>query len=510
MMATTFVRSRWQFIVTAALATMISGCQVAVTPERERQVRSIVPDHVLRTRSAPTSAPPVSSRSVPKELGEMRVEVIDFVTALRLAGAQTVDVAVLRERIEAAKADVDQASARFLPELRLGTEYLRHDGRLQNSRGLVFDVSRSSITAQPNARLTLTPGDAYFERLRTLQLLEATEHGEDRTEAESMVRAAMLYYRLLGAQAQVAVAREAVELTQAQVELNERLVEAEAELRVNLVRAQAEAAREQERLLGLVYELRRASVELALWLQLPPKTFLQPAESQIQPIELVDRTQGVDALIESALSRRPDVMEFDALRRAAEENLRGARWRPWIPEISAFAGYGAFGGGRNHTIGEFGDRFDGGAGLSWVFDGLGFGDLAQVRRARAELNEANLRLGQLRDQIAAEVINNRERIRILEARISTARSRIAASEETLTLVRARVRRGDAIQIEELAAIRELAAARALLVEATNGYNQAQYILFYLVEGAAWIEPSRETLAPAESSTNETLGQDQQE
>ena len=353
----------------------------------------------------------------------------------------------------------------------------------------MFDASRSSVRAQPNLRLTLDPGDAYFERLRALQILQATQHGEDRTEAESMVRAAMLYYRLLGAQAQVAVAREAVALTRAQVELSENLVKAQAELRVNLVRARAEEARERERLLQLIYEMRGASVDLAVWLRLPPRTLLQPADVELTPLVLVDPNQDVEILVESALARRPDVLEFQALRRAAEEDLRGSRWTPWIPEVNAFAGYGAVGGGRNSVIGEFGDRFDGGAGLSWVFDGLGFGNMAEIRRARAELGEANLRLEELRDQVVGEVIRHWERIRILDARITTARAGILAAEETLALIQARVRRGDAIQIEELVAIRELAAARALLVEAINGYNQAQYVLFYLVEGAAWLDES---------------------
>lgn len=461
-----------------------AGPVAATAPEASAASDTV---HTSSSQNGPQteeSAPTVALGSSP-DFGDAPVETIDFLSALRLASRKTIDVAILRERLEIAKANLDEVTALFLPRLQVGGGYMRHDGRLQQTRGDVFDVTRSSLGAVPHVEFSVDPGGAYFERLSRKQLVEAASHGEVRTQAESMVRAAMYYYDLVEALAMVSVARESMAHTTAQVELNQSLVEVEAALRVNLVRAQAELARDEGELHALLHVLRKSSNALATWLRLPPQTVLRPAEDRIKPLPLVDTERGAVALVESALARRPDLHELEALRAAANEAVSGARWTPWLPEVSLFAGYGVYGGGRSGFVGDFGDRFDAGAGITWTFDGLGFVDAARVRRARAEANEASLRLAGLREQIAADVINNFERIRSLQALSAAARSRIRAAEEALELVRARAQAGDAIQIEILDAIRDLAQARAQLVRSITDFNRVHYLLFYQVEGSAW-------------------------
>ena len=52
-------------------------------------------------------------------------------------------------------------------------------------------------------------------------------------------------------------------------------------------------------------------------------------------------------------------------------------------------------------------------------------------------------------------------------------------------MRARAQAGDAIQIEILDAIRDLAQARAHLVRSITDFNLVHYLLFNQVEGSAW-------------------------
>ena len=237
---------------------------------------------------------------------------IDLVTAFRLAGAQSLEVAIFKERLEAAEADLDLATSRFLPDLQAGAGYVRHDGRLQETRGEVFDVSRSSLFAAPAVHLHADPTEAYFERLRALQVKEAVEHGAERTRAEAVVQSALLYLGLLEAQAMVGVARDAVEHSSAQTELSRRMVEVQAELRVNLTRARAALARDEQQLLQAKNNLRQASVELAVWLRLKPEVSLVPAEDRIQPLTFVHPDEKLEVLIDTAMEHRPDVRELDA------------------------------------------------------------------------------------------------------------------------------------------------------------------------------------------------------
>ncbi|HEX4150203.1 MAG TPA: TolC family protein, partial [Pirellulales bacterium] len=70
---------------------------------------------------------------------------IDLLSVLRLADGNNLQVAIAREQIEQAWAGVDAARAIWLPSIRGGMNYDRHDGPIQNVNGSVIQVSRSSF-----------------------------------------------------------------------------------------------------------------------------------------------------------------------------------------------------------------------------------------------------------------------------------------------------------------------------------------------------------------------------
>ena len=503
-------------VVIAALAVAVSSCLGSLPRPRSLTTTDLAqggPEDEDRTRedgdggpvpSGPqeSTAPPESSpagsettdalESISVPLGELgeedfggEREPIEMLTVLRLAGAKHIEVKIHEERLRAARADVTAAGARFLPDLMIGAGYVRHDGRLQETRGEVFDVSRSSLGAGPFVHLHTDPAEAYFERLRALQVAKAAGHGRQRARAEVMVSAAWLYLDLVEARALVEVASEAVEHSKEQEGLSRQAVELQAELRVNLLRARAARARDEQRLLAARNDLRRASVELAVHLRLPPTTLLVPAEDTVRPMTLIDPETGLGTLTSMAIEGRPDLRELEALSRAARERLSGEEIRPWIPEIDLFAGYGTFGGGRGSDFQDFGDRLDAGATVNWSFEGLGFGVGARQRRARSEAREAALRVEGLREKVVGQVIRSWERVRSLRAGIDAASARVEASREALDLVRVRFSANDAIQLEILEALSELAESRAAIIQAIIEYNKVQHLLHYQVHGAAW-------------------------
>ena len=56
---------------------------------------------------------------------------IDLPTALQLAGANNLQIALASERVEQAYAGINAADARWVPSLNLGVVYNQHDGQLQ-------------------------------------------------------------------------------------------------------------------------------------------------------------------------------------------------------------------------------------------------------------------------------------------------------------------------------------------------------------------------------------------
>ena len=73
------------------------------------------------------------------------VEPIDLANALKLAGGRDLDIAIARQRILQAAADLKQARALWLPSLFYGPTWYRADGQIQTITGQVQTIDRSSL-----------------------------------------------------------------------------------------------------------------------------------------------------------------------------------------------------------------------------------------------------------------------------------------------------------------------------------------------------------------------------
>ena len=82
-------------------------------------------------RAATTPPPPLRLPVDPKLIPGRSVEPIDLANVLRLAGARDLDIAIARQRILQAAADLKQARALWLPSLFYGPTWYRADGQIQ-------------------------------------------------------------------------------------------------------------------------------------------------------------------------------------------------------------------------------------------------------------------------------------------------------------------------------------------------------------------------------------------
>src|SRR5262249_55929069 len=73
---------------------------------------------------------------------------IDLPTALRLAGANNLQIARAAERIRQAQARREGAEYQWLPSLDVGVSYTEHDGRVQDTRGQIIDTRRHALSAR--------------------------------------------------------------------------------------------------------------------------------------------------------------------------------------------------------------------------------------------------------------------------------------------------------------------------------------------------------------------------
>ena len=125
---------------------------------------------------------------------------IDLPTALRLAGANNLQIQFAQHRLSESLARLDGAEVLWLPTISAGPLYNKHDGRIQDTRGDVIEVSRNAafIGGGPVAAFHLA--DAIFEPLAARQFVRANQAAMTRTMNDTLLAVALAYIDLVEAE----------------------------------------------------------------------------------------------------------------------------------------------------------------------------------------------------------------------------------------------------------------------------------------------------------------------
>ncbi len=181
---------------------------------------------VTQTQRHPKPLLPIDNTLIPGRT----IEPIDLPAALRLAGVRDLDIAIARQQLAQAVADLQKARALWLPSLFLGPTWYRADGQIQTLTGQVQNVNRSSLfiggmAATANGFAAASPGtgyppvngmasvlrfsDAIFEPLAARRVVNADQAGIQTSINNAMLEVAEAYLDLQQASGRVAIAREA-------------------------------------------------------------------------------------------------------------------------------------------------------------------------------------------------------------------------------------------------------------------------------------------------------------
>jgi outer membrane protein TolC len=391
------------------------------------------PPHPLQI---PSCAPPVHF-TPPAPTACDRPLPINLPTALQLAGARPLDIAVAAERIRLAAADLQRANVLWLPTVYLGVDYYRHDGQLQDVAGNIFGTSKSALLfgAGPSAVFAVT--DALFEPLAARQVLRARESTLQTARNDSLLAVAEAYFNVQQARGELAGAEDAARKAEEVVRKVEPLVRYATP--VEVTRARAEAARRRQLVTAFRERWRTASADLARLLRLDAAALVEPLEPPHLRVTLVPPARSVDDLIAVGLTNRPELATEQALVQATLQRLRQERLRPFIPSVllrgaatnpAGLLAGGAFGGGIDGRIGNFSARGDFDVEVLWEWKNLGLGNLAQVRARRAENRLAVLELFRVQDRVAAEVAQAHAQVVSAAARVEDAESGLRYAAES--------------------------------------------------------------------------------
>jgi outer membrane protein TolC len=418
---------------------------------------------------------------------------IDLGAALRLAGANNLQIALAVERVSAAEARLLGAKALWLPSIDVGVGYNQHSGRIQDTSGRILDTTRSALFVgggpvvglssltggsgiPPRLTLGLPLSDALFARLVERQTERAAQAGLAATFNDTLLRIGLAYLDLLAAEEQVAIARDAVKNAGELVRLVQSRVKAGTAPPADGLRAAAELADRQRQVWQAQEAVRVASAEVARLLRLPAGARLVPAETQPVPIDLVALDAPLPELLGHALANRPEMAQYQALAAATRARLRQEQWRPWVPALQVGLSSGGFGGSEGNTIGNFGGRTDFEALLVWELKNLGVGNLALKRERASQHRQAVLSAEQVHDDILAEVVRAYQQAKFRHEQIKSARAQLEAAAEALPLNFKGIMAGALRAIEAQQAVQALALAQGQYLNAVVDYNRAQFRL----------------------------------
>lgn len=408
------------------------------------------------------------------DIGSTNQALIDLPTALRLAGAQNLDVQLARERLAEARALHDSALLQFFPWVSAGISYRRHDGLTQSTEGDIVDVNKQSYA--PGAALVgqWELGDAIYKKLAAKQLEHAAGHALEAQRQDSVLAAARDYFELALAQTAVGVARDAVRIStnyEAQVRA---AVEAGIAFKGDALRVSVQAERNRLALRQASEQQRVAAARLAQTLHLDPSVELVARDTDLVPLTLTETNAALNMLVQQALSARPELRQNQALVEAARENKNGTVYGPLIPSIGASAFGGGLGGGKNGDTGNFGDQQDYFVGLGWRIGPGGLFDFSRQRAAKARLNSTRIGAEKLHDEIVRQVVEAFTRLQSQSEQINMARRGLTAAEEGLRLAQQRKEFGVGIVLENIQAEQDLTRARTDYLNAIAEFNKAQY------------------------------------
>lgn len=449
----------------------------------------------------------------PLQPGDLRFP-INLATALRLSDARPLIVAAAQASAWSAEGQLQKAKVLWVPSFMVNVTYLRHDGPVDFNQGInvpqgigIFGQPAPGGFGKPiNQNLNwfiagvslyqvVATTDAIFQPLATRQDLNARRWDIQTAKNDVLFEVARSYFNVhrfrgqyAGALYTVAEGRKLIAAIEA---LSHDLVPA-----VEIDRARNLVAFLEQRAVSSRENWRVSSADLTQVLRLDPRAVCEPLEPDHLQITLISANRPLDELMAIALGNRPELAALEAQVKAAQVRIRQEKMRPLLPSI-LLTGWqtpggmvpqaSIFGTGRGSKFNEFSFRDDISAQIAWQLDGFGLGNMALVKRRRAEESQAIARLMQTQDAIAAEITTAQAEVQSAAARVVQAerslRSGWVTYQRNFEGLGQTRRFGDVLELiyrpqEVVYALKLLHVAFSEYFNTVADYNTAQFLFFH--------------------------------
>ncbi|HEX5458541.1 MAG TPA: TolC family protein [Steroidobacteraceae bacterium] len=463
------------FIVASGVFLAISGGAAQAQQTVSGATSAQEPPEAQSATSAPTSSASLPSvTSAQPSAGP--AQPIDLPTALRLAGMNNLDLALVRAAARLAKAENDAATLHFFPWLTLGQTYTHYTGADQSTPGTMLEVDRQLYRRSASAGVQLDLGNAIFQKLAARQIQSEAEHTVQARGNDTLLAAADAYFDLVDSRAQEGIAREAVRISRDYGKELQRAVAIGLTNQSEALRVSVRTQQDEVRLSAAQATERRASAALAAVLRLDPAIVLFPTERVVSPPALVPLDTPLKTLVSQALLSRPELKASEEAVAAAEHQRTAAKFGPLIPSISAEAIYGQARGGLTGALTKYRAAHDYVVGLNWQLGPGGLLDFSRTEAADSNLDTQRLGELKVRQQISEQVVDALSAARSAYDQMRLAGQGVELAQKSLDLSMQRRQFGVYSVLEVIQAQEDLTRARSDYANALAGYAKSQYAL----------------------------------
>lgn len=340
-------------------------------------------------------------------------------------------------------------------------------------------------------------GGVFYNALVNLNRTKAAKSALHASVNDALLETYRRYNELILNHVLLQIRVKSVELSRAQLTLNEQLKQAGVGTNFAIYQSRTQLALDKQALLQQEVNVRQSAILLSVAMNSNIRTNIYPDEIRAVEARLVNQDWNINQLVGVAAYRRPELKQFEYLRRAAARNIPVAASQLY-PTMQFFTskthsesysngnGSGSSnlsgstviiptgsGGGGIGISGSGGRSFSAGFDLSWNLDGFGAVGAANTLAARAQARQAMLQSNQTLLNVLQQIHSSYLNMLTASEQVDVAGEAVFSSSEQLRLANLRLRYGQGINLELIQAQRDYINSLTSQAQAIINYNIAQ-------------------------------------
>lgn len=447
------------------LLVVLSECAPLIGPETDGSARFEVHPSV-----APASQPVASLKIDTSRLRPMydrRMLAVDLLTTVRVAMARNIDIQAAQEHVAASRGEYEASIGMIFPSIQPNITARGLRGALSTPAGLVVQ-SFNHVFPTVLLQWIINPGQVAYDIIASKRRLDASDQQDLAVVQETTRAAAVQYYDVVLAQAQVAVAQRSLEEAKELLRIEHLQSRTGTALAVDELRAQAALAARQQNLLTALNAFYDASVALTVMLRLDPTVMLVP-KSIVKVTTLVREDLSIDDMLVTAARWRPDLEAVRTFVAAADADVGATVWGGLGPQINAFRTFTRRPPAKTLADTLYREKtYVATGGFDWSAATFG-----RIRTAIANAKIAEIDAERQLDLVQAAVVTAHQASLTAKTKIPLARQEVTFAEEALRLTQKNLETGTGLIIDVLVAQDAADQARLHHVTAITRYDQAE-------------------------------------